>query len=390
MDFEVSAQQRQILNVAQRLVQESLAPRAEYYDQAGVHPMESWHDLWQSGLLASAVPQEYGGLGLDMPTYCMVMEKLAEGCTNTAMTAHMHSTVMRFIDALGTREQKSRYFPEVVDQGKLFGSWGSEPESRGGAAYRHTTITPTNAGYVINGEKHFCTMAGAAHRYLVHCRAEGADPEHASLLALVPHGTPGLDVFGDWNTLGMRATISPSVSFANCRVGDQDVLGEAGQSQRLGVGLAFGLGYAAVYLGAAQAALDFTVEYCKTHRFDPDPVPLAESLIVQRHVAEMTMALTSARLVLYQAASQWVESKVAERAIWAARAKYLATQASLSVTSLAIQTVGGRSAHKRMPLERIFRDVRTCTLMPPNLDQTMEIIGKAQLGLFDALVTAER
>ena len=86
----------------------------------------------------------------------------------------------------------------------------------------------------------------------------------------------------------------------------------------------------------------------------------------------------------------WAESKVAERAIWAARAKYLATQASLSVTGMAIQTVGGRSAHKRMPLERIFRDVRTCTLMPPNLDQTMEIVGKAQLGLFDALVTAQR
>jgi hypothetical protein len=297
---------------------------------------------------------------------------------------------MRFIDALGTREQKLQYFSEVVNQGKLFGSWGSEPESRGGAVHRHTTIAPSNDGYVINGEKHFCTMAGGAHRYMVHCSVAGADPEQALLLALVPHGTAGLNVVGDWNTLGMRATISPSVSFVDCRVGVPDVLGEAGQSQRLGVGLAFGLGYAAVYLGAAQAALDFTIEYCKTHRFDPDQELLAESLVAQRSVAEMTMALTGARLVLYQAACNWAESKVAARAIWAARAKYLATQASLTVTSLAIQTVGGRSAHQRMPLERLFRDVRTCTLMPPNLDQTMEIIGKAQLGLFDALVTAQK
>ncbi|MDA0733140.1 MAG: acyl-CoA/acyl-ACP dehydrogenase [Chloroflexi bacterium] len=390
MDFEVSAEQLHFVSLAQRLAKESLAPRAEHYDEAGVHPTESWHDLWQNGFLAAAVPKEYGGLGLDMLTYCMVMEKLAEGCTSTAMTAHMHSTVMRFIDALGTDQQKSLYFSEVVNQGELFGSWGSEPESRGGAVHRQTTITPSGGGYVIDGEKHFCTMAGGAHRYMVHCSLEDADPEQALLLALVPHGTPGLNIIGDWNTLGMRATISPSVSFKDCRVGEQDVLGEAGQSQRLGVGLAFGLGYAAVYLGAAQAALDYTVEYCRTHHFDPDPELLAESLIVQRNVAEMTMSLEGAHLVVYQAASHWAESKIAERAIWAARAKYLATQASLSVTGLAIQTVGGRSAHKRMPLERIFRDVRTCTLMPPNLDQTMEIIGKAELGLFDALVTAQR
>jgi len=390
MDFEVSTEQLQIVNLAQRVAQECLAPRAEHYDEAGGHPRESWQDLWENGFLAAAIPKEYGGLGLDMPTYCMVMEKLAGGCTSTAMTAHMHSTVMRFINALGTDQQKCGYFSEVVKQGKLFGSWGSEPESRGGAVHRQTTIARSGEGYVIDGEKHFCTMAGGAHRYMIHCSLEGADPEQALLLALAPHGNPGLNIIGDWNTLGMRATISPNVSFEGCYIDKQDVLGEAGQSQRLGVGLAFGLGYAAVYLGAAQAALDYTVEYCKTHRFDPDPEMLAESLVVQRNVAEMTMSLEGSRLVLYQAASHWAESKVAQRAIWAARAKFLATQASLSVTGLAIQTVGGRSAHKSMPLERIFRDVRTCTLMPPNLDQTMEIIGKAQLGLFDSLVTSQR
>ena len=87
MDFEASAEQLHFVSLAQRLAKESLGPRAEHYDEAGVHPTESWHDLWQNGLLATAVPREYGGSGLDMLTYCMVMEKLAEGCTSTAMTA---------------------------------------------------------------------------------------------------------------------------------------------------------------------------------------------------------------------------------------------------------------------------------------------------------------
>ena len=388
MDFEVPDHHRVIVETAQRLAKESLAPRADHYDQASVHPRESWHDLWQNGLLASASPQQYGGLELDMLSYCMVVEKLAAGCTSTSMTIHMHSTVMRFINVLATDEQKSLYFSEVVKEGKLFGSWGSEPDSRGGAVFRNTEIARTDDGYMINGEKHFCTMAGGAHRYLVHCSLKGADPDEALLLALVPEGSPGLHLVSDWNTLGMRATISPSMSFQDCRVDDFAVLGEAGQSQHFGVGLAFGLGYAAVYLGAAQAALDFTIDYCKNHRFEPAPTLLAESMMVQGRVAEMTMAIDSARLILYQSASQWADAGFGDRAVLSARAKHVATQAALSVSSLAIQTVGGRSAHKRMPLERIFRDIRTCTLMPPNMDQTTEIIGKAELGLLDLMAAA--
>ena len=91
------------------------------------------------------------------------------------------------------------------------------------------------------------------------------------------------------------------------------------------------------------------------------------------------MALEGARMVLYNGASQWEKSNPYERAALGARAKYLATQASLMVTSMAIQTVGGRSAHKSLPLDRIFRDIRTCTLMPPNPDRALEIIGRAEL-----------
>ena len=145
----------------------------------------------------------------------------------------------------------------------------------------------------------------------------------------------------------------------------------------------FGLGYAAVYIGAAQRALDFTVDYCKTHRFEPDPVPLSHSLVVQRHVAEMTMALEGARLAVNQSASRWEEAGPVERYLLAARAKYPATQAALMVTSMALRTVGGRSAHRRYPLDRLFRDVRTCTLMPPNADRALELIGKTELGVED-------
>ena len=119
---------------------------------------------------------------------------------------------MRFISALGTDQQKALYYPEIVDDGKLFGSWGSEPETRGGSAFRHTTITPDGEGYVLNGVKHFCTMAGGAHRYMIHCNAQNTtDPIGSQLLALIPHDVAGLSQLDVWNTLGMRGTVSPSM-----------------------------------------------------------------------------------------------------------------------------------------------------------------------------------
>ena len=161
--------QQALVNLAERLANECLMPRAAEVDASSTHPKENWNDVWRNGLLTIGVPKEHGGHGLDMLTYVMVIEKLAGGCTNTGMTVHMHSTVMRFIEALGTTEQKSLFYPEIVDEGKLYGSWGSEPETRGGSAFRFTTITADDEGYVINGVKNFCTMSGGAHRLsLIH------------------------------------------------------------------------------------------------------------------------------------------------------------------------------------------------------------------------------
>ncbi len=372
---------QQILQVARRLATECLAPRAAHYDSAATHPVDSWRDVWREGLLAMGIPERFGGLGLDMLTYVKAIELLTAGCTNTGMTVHMHSTVTRFIDALATEEQKTFYFREIVEGGKLFGSWGSEPETRGGTALRLTTITPQDGGFVIEGTKHFCTMSGGAHRYMIHCSSGPGDPLETQWLALLPHGTPGIEQIGEWDTLGMRATVSPAMRLNSCFVGPDAPLGLPGDAPRSGVTQGFGLGFAAVYLGVAQAALDYIGEFARTQTFAPDPSPIAEGLVVQRTVAEMSLSIEGARRVLYHGASVWQEANPAERAYLAAKAKYLATVASLDVTAKAIQIAGGRSAHKRMPLERMYRDIRTSTLMPPNLDRCLEIVGRTELGL---------
>jgi len=384
----LTPEQARVVERVAQLTRERIAPRAAEYDQAGQNPVESWRDLWREGYLAAAIPPAWGGLGLDMPTYVAVIRTIARGCANTAMTLHMHSTVMRFIDALGADAQKRRYFDEVVRFGRLFGSWGSEPAvSLSRTFLMETAIRRADGdGWIIDGVKHFCTMALGASYYLVWCALDGeADMGKALLLALVPAEAPGLATDGKWNTLGMRATYSPSVTFTRARVGEDATLGRPGSAIQVGVVESFGLGYAAIYIGVAEAALAFAVDYARTRVVKPDNVAVAQDPAVQRHIGELDTQLHAARLVLEAGAERWERADMLERGLLANRAKYLATEAGLLVTSKVIQVVGGRGAYKDYLAERAFRDVRTATLMPPTIDRMLEAIGKSALGLQEGM-----
>jgi alkylation response protein AidB-like acyl-CoA dehydrogenase len=366
-----------------RLTRERIGPRAAEYDAAAQNPVESWRDLWREGFLGAAVPRAHGGLGLDMATYIAAIRTIARGCASTAMTVHMHSTVLRFIDALGSEAQKRRYFDEVIRKGRLFGSWGSEPAvSLSRTFLMETRIREDGPDYVIDGVKYFCTMALGAARAIVWCALDGGtDMAKSLVLALMPTDAPGIATDGRWNTLGMRATYSPSVTFTGVRVSRDAILGEPGTAIRVGVVEAFALGYAAVYLGIAEAALGFAIDYAKKRVVKPENIPVAQDPAVQRHVGELSAHLDAALLGLADSAARWEGADVTARGTLANRAKFLATEVGLEVTSRVIQLVGGRGAYKEYLAERAFRDVRTSTLMPPTMDRMLEGIGKSALGL---------
>jgi len=372
-----------LLELVSRLTREHIAPRAAEYDAAGTNPIDSWRVLGRDGFLASCIPTAYGGLDLDMPTYIGVIRTIARGCANTAMTVHMHSTVMRFIDALGTDAQKRRYFAEVVEHGRLFGSWGSEPAvSLSRSFLMETVVRQDRDAYVVDGVKHFCTMALGASHYMVWCALEGGtDMGKALLQVLVPANAPGIATDGKWNTLGMLATFSPSVTFTGVRVAKDTALGDPGTALRVGVVESFALGYAAVYVGIAEGALAFAIDYAKQRIVKPENVPVAHDPTVQRHIGELAAHLDAARLVLADTAERWEAADVQERGVLGNKAKYIATEVGLAVTSNVIQVVGGRGAYKDFPAERAFRDLRTSTLMPPTVDRMLEGIGKNARGI---------
>ena len=379
--------QRDIVARAAQLTRERIAPHAADVDREARNPVESWRELWKEGLLAAAVPVTYGGLGLDMPTYIGVIRTIAQGCASTAMTLHMHSTVMRFIDALGADAQKRRWYARVVDEGELFGSWGSEPAvSLSRTFLMETAVRADGDAWVVDGMKHFCTMALGASHYMVWCAIDGsADMGKALLQVIVPAGAPGIDTDGKWDTLGMRGTYSPSVTLTNVRVPADAALGRPGSATQVGVVESFALGYAAVYVGIAEAAFDFAVDYAQKRIVKPENVPVAYDPTVQRHLGALRVHLDAARLVLEESAAGWADADVIERGLLANRAKYLATETGLDVTEKVIQVVGGRGAYRAFIAERAFRDVRTATLMPPTVDRMIETIGKSALGLADGM-----
>ena len=383
----VSPASARIVETAARLAREYLAPRAARYDRDAANPVESWRDLHAENLIAAAVPVAHGGLGLDMPTYVEVIRALAQGCASTAMTLHMHSTVMRFIAALGTPAQQRRYFGEVVGHGRLFGSWGSEPAvSLSRTFLMETTIRADGDGFVVDGVKYFCTMALGASFYMVWCALDGAaDMGKALCLALVPADTAGLATDGKWDTLGMRGTYSPSVTFTGVRIPGDALLGRPGSPTQVGVVESFGLGYAAVYVGIAEAALAFTLDYATKRVVKPENLAIAQDPTVQRHLGGLVVHLDAARLMLREAAAGWEAADVSERANLANRAKLLSTEVGLEVTSKCVQVVGGRGASRDYPVERAFRDARTATLMPPTMDRMAELIGKSVLGLTEGM-----
>lgn len=380
-------EQQELLDRVAWLSREKLAPRAAHYDALAVNPVESWHDLWEDGFLAMAIPRNDGGLDLDMPMYIAAIEGLAQGCASTAMTVHMHTTVHRFIRALATPVQQARYFAETVTHGKMFGSWGSEPSvSLSRTFLMETSIRPVNGGYRLDGTKHFCTMQGGAAYYMVWGALDGLrDMGQALLQVLVPAATAGMRCNGQWNPLGMRATFSPTVVFDNCVVPADALLGAPGKAIQVGVVESFALGYAAIYLGIASSALAYATQYCQTKVFQPENIPIAQDPTVQRHIAEMVIPLDAARLLLYEAAQKWDGADVPTRGLLANKAKYLAMQVGLQVTTTAMQVVGGRSALKELPVERAYRDLRTCTLMPPTADRMLQAVGQAELGVDAAM-----
>lgn len=376
----LSPEQRLIVERVSTLARERFAPRASRYDAESIFPAENYADLRGAGLLGLTVPKEYGGLGADPLTYVLCLLEIAKGCSSTALTFNMHSTVLTFVAAIGSEEQKQRYFGLVVKHGKLLASITSEPESSFRDKFVMQTIfRPVDGGYHVSGLKHFCSLGDSADYYFVSGILEGSASAREGLLsALIRRTDPGVKVEGIWNATGMRGTISHTIRYDSF-VDRGEVIGAPAQLLTIDLS-GFALGYGATYLGIGEAAFDFIVEYAKTKAFKPSTETLAHHPLTQRTIAEMGTAIRAARLLLYEAARVKMAGDKEAAMLAVNQAKYLGAEVGAMVTERAIRLAGGRGILKELPLERWHRDALAGPVMPPSNDRCLETIGKVLCG----------
>jgi alkylation response protein AidB-like acyl-CoA dehydrogenase len=372
---------RDLVARVRQLAQTRFAPRAARTDAQAEFPIENYRDLHAAGLLGLTIPRSYGGLGLDPLTYVLCLLEIAKGCSATALTFNMHATVMSIVDCIASDEQKRRIFSAVVDGGKLVASLGSEP----GSSFRdlyvvQTRFEPVPGGYRVHGTKHFSSMGAAADMYAVIGLLEGTTSAREGLLcAMIERSYGGIEVESTWDSVGMRGTRSDTIHF-DTTVSSSDVLGGVGAYLRADLA-GFGLGYAAVYLGIAEAAFDFILHEAQTRVVRPATTPMGHHPLVQRTIAEMATRVRAGRLILTDAAQAKASGDAPAATVAINQAKYLCAETGVYVTEHAMRLAGGRSILKSLPLERWHRDALAGPVMPPSDDRCLETVGKILCGL---------
>ncbi|MBM3601653.1 MAG: acyl-CoA dehydrogenase family protein [Alphaproteobacteria bacterium] len=371
--------QRRLIGLARELGP-AFAERAPRYDREASFPFENYDDLRRSGLLGLCVPEAHGGLGADFATYCLVSAEIGRWCGSTALTFNMHacSTLWtgRLADDLDMTEaeraeherHRSVHFRRIVSDGAIY----AQPFSEGSAAAAGrapfgTTAVKADGGWRITGKKIFASLSGAAHYYGVLCTEAKAEPSLRDTLYLaVPAGTPGLGIVGDWDPLGMRATVSRTLVFDDVFVPDGAQLMPRGiYFQAASRWPHMFLTLSPTYMGIARAAYDFTVSYLRGEVAGMPPIKRRMYPTKQLAVADMRIKLEQTEALFLRAIRDARVDPSRDERMRAYAAQFTIMENANELCRLAIRTCGGQSMLKDLPLERLYRDSRCGALMLP-------------------------
>jgi alkylation response protein AidB-like acyl-CoA dehydrogenase len=365
---------------------ETFAERADGYDRTATFPAQDFDDLFHAGLHAPTAPREYGGLGLGplhgaTHALWLMTKQLAAADLSLARCWEGHTNSLVLIDALGSDAQKARWFAGVVDRGEKWVAWSGEPKApKPGEQQRFgTTVQRKGNGWVVNGTKVFATSATGADWaiLLVDPAGPGGARNAASrssvLMLACELADPSITVDGSWwDPIGMRATVSHLVRFDNTYIPDGQRIGEPGDYLRHEWQTVFIPHYAASFLGAAEAAYGYTLEYVLRQRKGTDPY-------VQQRVGEMAVAVETGQLWLRHVAGLWDAGNRREARIAGSRARHLMEHLALDTVNHCVRACGARSLVKPSPVERIQRDL-TFYVRHDNDDHILATIGRAALG----------
>jgi len=380
VDFNFSDEQNQLRRSIREFAEGEIAPHVMEWDEVSHFPSEIIPKLAEMGLLGVIFPEEYGGAGLGYIEYVIAIEELSrvDGSVGIIVAAH-NSLCSNHIFKFGSEEQKQKYLSPLA-QGKKIGAWSlTEPEAGSDAGGTRTTATRDSNHWIINGAKTFTTNGHYADVCVAMAVTDKSKNSHGISAFIVEKGTPGFQPGKKENKLGMRASDTSEVIFSDCRIPQENLLGNEGEGFIGSLKILDGgrISIAALALGMAQGALDAAVKYAKQRKQFGQAI--SEFQAIQFKLADMATEVEAARLLVYQAA--WLaDQKDVRFTRESSMAKLFASEVAVRVANECVQIHGGYGFIKDYPAEKFYRDVKLCTIGEGTSEIQKLVIARQLLG----------
>ena len=346
-----------IRELAKKTAQKVVQPRAAEIDTKGEFPWDLVETFGKQGFLSIILPEEYGGTNGDVTSFCLAVEEIAKVCgsSSSLILAQGLGTLPLMIG--GIPSQKKYYFTQISEKSRLAALALAELEPGLDHTLMKTKAEKQGKDYLLNGYKYFITHGSISHLYSVFAVTDPNRGEEGISAFIVESGVPGLRFGKKVEKIGMRGSVTTDVIFDNCRVPQENRIGEEGEGWKIAmrtlVLLRPAIGAQAV--GIAQGALDYAIRYANERIQFKKPISSFQA--IQFMIADMATRIEAARSLVYQATAR-IDARLEEIEKLSAMAKYFASDVAMKVTTDAVQILGGYGYMKDYPVERMMRDAK--------------------------------
>lgn len=378
LNFEFTEEQEMFRDTIRDFAANEVEPLIEEYEAKEDFPKELFPKLGEMGFLGIVFPEEYGGVGMDKITDCIFSEEMGKVNAGMTMCINAHVGLSMFpIYKFGTDEQKEKYLIPGIE-GKLIGSLGlTEPNAGSDARSIRSQAVKEGDKYILNGTKTWITNGIMCDYSIIAAYTDKTKKGEGISLFIVDKDCPGFKVGAKIHKLGHKAADTGELIFENCEVPEENLLvGQGGFSSAMGTLLGARITHAAKSVGIAQAALDYALQYSKEREAFGRPISKFQGISFK--LADMAVKVEAARLMVYKAA--WLYSNDKKCIKEASMAKLYAAEVVQSVTTEAVQVLGGYGYGVEYPVERYYRDAKLASLTE-GTSEVQKIVISRELGL---------
>jgi alkylation response protein AidB-like acyl-CoA dehydrogenase len=361
MDFQLSEEQISIRDMVKDFARKEIAPDIMKNDEAKEFPEEIIRKLGELGLLGITYPETYGGAGMGYIEYALIVEELSTVDPSIGLIVAAHNSLgSMHIYSYGSEEQKKKYLPRLL-KGETLSAWAlTEPGSGSDAKALKTVAVKEGNNWIINGSKTFITNANFSDYHVIIARTDLEKGTRGISSFVVEKGTPGFTMGKNLNKLGMRASDTAELFFNNCKVSQENMLGNEGEGFHQSMAILDGgrISIGAMCVGIARGAYESALKYAQER--EAFGKKIGDFQATKFKLADMAIKIDAARLLIMRSA--WMKDQEMSLNLESAMAKLYASEVAVEVANEAVQIFGGYGFIKEYPAEKFYRDAKLGTI----------------------------